>query len=237
MALRVPPVSLFPVNRQATGKADLEKSSYPLEKDPSVLIHEINTKRKSELVSCAIEFASKKHFGVNRKGGEVRGFDIQFITHPLRVGLTLVNLGLSDEIVAAGILHDTVEDTNTTYDEIRECFGATVADYVRWASEKDKSDTWENRKKQTIEEVSIVPLEPLYIEIADKLDNLRTIYEDLQIIGESTWDIFKRGKPPQEWYYKSLHGEFMQRVYGENNKELIALTKEYSLEFARVFED
>jgi len=98
------------------------------------------------MIFKAIEFAAKAHAGQYRKGTRV-----PYLVHPLNVAKILIDSGCSDVVAVAGILHDTVEDTPITLDEIRKHFGQAVAELVAGASEPDKSDTWENRKKHTIE--------------------------------------------------------------------------------------
>ena len=72
------------------------------------------------------------------------------------------------------------------------------------ASEPDKNLSWEERKQHTIDRLKHASLEEIQIITADKLHNLRSIKEDLELIGEKTWDRFKRGKQKQHWYYSSI---------------------------------
>ena len=81
----------------------------------------------------AIEFATLKHQGQTRKGT-----DIPYIVHPIEVMQILTASGCEEDIIIAGILHDTLEDTNTEREEIVEAFGARVAELVAHESE-DKS--------------------------------------------------------------------------------------------------
>ena len=59
-----------------------------------------------------------------------KGTDIPYITHPVAVGMILANAGCPDELIIAGILHDTVEDTEVTLEQIETEFGKAVADIV-----------------------------------------------------------------------------------------------------------
>jgi len=88
-----------------------------------------NEKKKvGPLINLAIEIAEKAHQNQVRKGT-----DIPYITHPLAVGIILSKAGCSDEVIIAGILHDTVEDTPVTLDYIRDTFGKKVFELVKGA--------------------------------------------------------------------------------------------------------
>lgn len=179
------------------------------------------------MVFAAIEFATKAHKGQVRKGTK-----IPYITHPLGVAKILIENDCPEEIVVAGILHDTVEDTPVTIEDIRQAFGEKVAQLVQAASEPDKSDTWENRKRHTIESLKTVPMDVLLVSLADKLDNIKAIREDYEKLGESLWPRFNRPKQSQEWYYKSLAEVFSGRQASE---PLASLVREFSSEVERVF--
>jgi (p)ppGpp synthase/HD superfamily hydrolase len=118
--------------------------------------------------------------------------------------MILAKAGCSDEVIAAGILHDTVEDTPLTLDDIRKYFGDKVASMVNGCSEPDKSLPWEDRKRHTVEFLKTAPLEVRLVACADKLHNIRTIASEYQRIGDEVWANFKRGGKDQEWYYRAL---------------------------------
>lgn len=181
------------------------------------------------IVFKAIEFAAKAHSGQYRKGTK-----IPYIVHPLGVGRTLIECGCPDEVVAAGILHDTVEDTHTTLADIEREFGKKVAELVKGASEPDKSDTWENRKEHTIEFLKTAPVEMLMVSCADKLDNITAIRIDYQKLGEKLWSRFNRSKDKQKWYYESLVKVFENRSGKGPEKELF---KRFAYEVKKVFPD
>lgn len=151
------------------------------------------------LVEKAIVFAAEAHKHQTRKGTE-----IPYVTHPFAVGMMLQGAGCSEEVVAAGILHDTLEDTEATYESLVKEFGVRVADLVVAASENDKSLSWEERKQNTIEMLGDVSIEELQVIVADKLHNLRSIRTDLEEHGDMIWQRFNRGKEKQQWYYESI---------------------------------
>lgn len=150
-------------------------------------------------IEKAFQFALHKHEGQYRKGSKV-----PYITHPFAVSMILKHHQFSDEIVAAGLLHDTLEDTNTTKAELIEKFGEKVFDLVNAASENDTSLSWEARKQLTIKELPLKTTNELAVIVADKLHNIRSIQEDQNTIGDEIWARFNRSKRSQSWYYMSI---------------------------------
>ena len=151
------------------------------------------------MIDRAMEVAAKAHQGQVRKGT-----DVPYIAHPFSVGLILARAGCTDEVIAAGILHDTVEDTPLTLGEIRDDFGDTVADIVEGVSEPDKSLPWEDRKRHTIDAIDGASLDVLLVLSADKLHNVRTIASEYRRSGDKVWGRFKKGREAQAWYYASI---------------------------------
>lgn len=147
----------------------------------------------------AIEFAARAHRRQVRKGS-----DTPYIAHPYTVGLMLARAGFDPEVVAAGVLHDTVEDTDITLEEIRAQFGERVAMIVEGCSEPYREATWEARKEHTIHFLLTAPFEVRAVACADKLHNLTTIAEGHALLGDEVWSRFKRGREQQAWYYRSL---------------------------------
>ena len=126
-----------------------------------------------------------KYFAINAHLGQIRKNepDKPMIMHPISVGMLLESYGYDDYVVAAGYLHDVVEDTNYTIEDIEENFGSRVSSLVKGASEPDKSLSWEERKKHTIEQTKTLPLENKLVICADKINNL----EDLMIKFHKKW--------------------------------------------------
>lgn len=151
------------------------------------------------MIYKALEIAAKAHRNQNRKGT-----DIPYITHPAAVALMLCKAGCSEDVIATGILYDTIEDTTITIDFIRDNFGEKVASIVEGCSEPDKTLPWEDRKKHTLEYLKTAPLEVKLVVCADKLHNIMSIANEYSKIGEDVWKRFKRGKEEQEWYFRGL---------------------------------
>jgi hypothetical protein len=154
---------------------------------------------RSKLVDLAIEVAAVAHQSQHRKGSTV-----PYIAHPFAVGMILARAGCDDEVVAAGILHDILEDTDITLEVIEEKFGNRVAQLVAAASEPDKSLAWEERKRHTLDFLKTAQRDIRMLVCADKLHNVRSIRRDIEAIGESVWEKFNRGKCDQEWYYTNI---------------------------------
>lgn len=157
----------------------------------------------------AIEWAARAHRGQLRKGSGV-----PYLIHPLNVAKLLIQQGCEEAVVVAGLLHDTVEDTELELMDIEAEFGPRVSALVAGASEPDKTAAWEVRKQHTIDSVAQMPVEVLWIICADKLDNARSLREDLLRIGPELWTRFNRPKPDQAWYYRSLLGALEKRIEG-----------------------
>lgn len=174
-------------------------------------------------INKAIIFAAKAHEGQYRKST-----NIPYITHPFAVGMLLQQEKCSEEVIAAGILHDTIEDTDVSYEELVEHFGETIAQLVQAVSENDKSLPWEERKQRTINAISEASTAEIQIIIADKLHNLQSIRADLEIQGEDVWLRFNSGKQEQHWYYSSIFNVLRPRrkecrLIGKLEKEVKAV--------------
>ena len=179
------------------------------------------------MIFKAIEFSTKAHTGLYRKGTK-----IPYITHPLNVAQMLIEYECPESVVTAGILHDTLEDTQATVDDIRDAFGYEVADLVNAVSEPNKSDTWENRKAHTIKHLKTASPEVLMISLADKMDNIKKIREDYEKIGNKVWERFNRPKEKQKWYYETLADVFSMRL---NDPKTAFLVNHFRSEVNLVF--
>lgn len=152
-----------------------------------------------DLIEKALQIASMTHENQYRKRSR-----IPYITHPVAVGMILMKEGYDEEMIAAGILHDTVEDTALSLSDIENLFGPRIAEIVKGCSEPDKSLSWEERKKHTIEYLKTAPPEIRAVACADKLHNIRSIIADYEVVGDKVWEKFKRGRDKQKWYYTKV---------------------------------
>ena len=109
-----------------------------------------------------------------------------------------------NNLMIAGVLHDTVEDTDTTLDEIKEIFGDDVAELVASNSE-DKSKSWKERKQHTIDELPHADIRTQKLILADKLSNQRSIAIDYAKIGDKLRERFNvNDKKLHAWYYGGI---------------------------------
>lgn len=157
------------------------------------------------IINKAIQFATEAHKGVVRKGSK-----LPYILHPLEAGVIVSSMTNDENVIAAAILHDVLEDTDVTYEELKKEFGV-VADYVSAESENKRKElppeaTWKIRKQETIEHLQQETRKEIkIIALADKLSNIRSMYQDYQEVGDKLWERFhEKRKEEQGWYYKSL---------------------------------
>ena len=174
------------------------------------------------LIERALEFATEAHQGQFRKLRET-----PYIQHPINVAAILRQGGFSDEVIAAGLLHDVAEDTSFTIRDIREHFGEAVAWLVS-SNTEDKQLSWEERKSHTIHSVKTAALEVKALIGADKLDNLRSILIDYELQGNSIWSHFKRGKEKQQWYYSSVAEALFENLDSKNGPPFFHELRELS---------
>lgn len=153
---------------------------------------------RTRLLNEAIEFAIEKHAGQLRKGTAR-----PYITHPLEVVQILETMGVDEVLLMAGVLHDTLEDTDATEEEVRALFGEDVAELVCGHTE-DKSKSWKERKQHAIEEVQLADFSMKMLVLADKLSNLRDMSRDYREVGEVLWKRFRAPKERQAWYYHGM---------------------------------
>jgi (p)ppGpp synthase/HD superfamily hydrolase len=157
----------------------------------------------NKLIARAMEYAAQHHRGGIRKGG-----DVPYIVHPFEVAMILKENSFTDEVVAAGLLHDLLEDTEVSKADLRAKFGEEILELVLSASEKLKGRedrSWDLRKRQTInylnEEADFINKA---VACADKLSNARSILRDLEDQPDNFWQRFSAPKSKQQWYYQSL---------------------------------
>lgn len=153
------------------------------------------------MINKAIAFAVKAHKGQPRKGTE-----IPYIFHPLEVGMIVSRITDDEEVIAAAVLHDTVEDCDAvTLDDIRREFGDRVARIVGLESE-DKDKSWEERKAATVCSLKKEPMrEAKIVALGDKLSNIRCFYADYIKLGDELWQRFNmKDKRMQGRYYHGL---------------------------------
>ena len=158
------------------------------------------------IVNKAVAFAAEAHDGQLRKGS-----DIPYIVHPMEAAAICASLTDDIEVIAAAILHDVVEDTDATIEDVERLFGERIAMLVAGESEDKReglppSETWRVRKEEAIEHLRTAHDPGVrMICLGDKLSNIRSIQRDSEMQGECFWDRFNQKDPAQHaWYYRTL---------------------------------
>jgi len=145
------------------------------------------------------------HTAIKAHENQLRKLDNDmYVVHPLEVGVILAKHNLSDDVIVAGILHDTVEDTALSLEQIEIEFGPNVALYVKFCSEHNKFDSWKKRKLDYLSQLDEAPIEVLYIVCVDKLTNIQSIQRNLEVNGTAIWQKFNAGYDDQKWYYTAM---------------------------------
>ena len=170
------------------------------------------------IIEEAVEFAKKAHEGAVRKGTAV-----PYIVHPVETALIVALMTTDEEMVAAALLHDVVEDTPVTEEEIRSLFGERIASLVQAESE-DKSKSWCERKQEKIDHLKTTPRDVKILALADKLSNLRSTARDYLLLGEEIWNRFnEKKKSSHAWYYWGMADGLQELSQYPAYKEYIAL--------------
>lgn len=163
-------------------------------------------------IEKAIKKASILHYGQKRKGE----IDYPYITHPFTVAAILSNYTDDEEIIIAGLLHDTIEDTSYTPEKLEEDFGANVKEIVLGVTEvytdENKENEWVERKKRYIENMKQSSDKAVLVSAADKLHNLSTIVFDFKKHGPVIWKNFNSTIEERLWFYNEILMVFKNRL-------------------------
>ena len=159
----------------------------------------------TELLDRAIIFAVKAHADTERRG---KGYP--YIVHPMEAVEIVATMTADQELLAAAILHDTVEDTEVTVEQLRTEFGERIASLV--ADESDvmpegmtEEASWHQRKQAAIDRLSKASHDAKMVALGDKLSNMRAIARDYAEIGDEIWNRFHTKDPKEhEWHYRGL---------------------------------
>lgn len=165
----------------------------------------MNAPLNTDLLDRAIIFAVKAHAGTERRG---KGFP--YIVHPMEAVEIVSTITPDQELLAAAALHDVVEDTGISADDLRREFGDRIADLV--VAESDvftegvsEEDSWHARKRAAIERLSRASRDAKIVAMGDKLSNMRAIARDYAEQGDKLWSIFHAKDPKDhEWHYRGL---------------------------------
>ena len=165
----------------------------------------MNKPLDTQLLDRAIAFAVRAHAGTERRG---KGFP--YIVHPLEAVAIVATMTPDQELLAAAALHDTVEDTDVTVEQIRAKFGDRIASLVAADSDtpiqgESAKDSWYIRKQTAINRLAAAPHDAKIVALGDKLSNMRAIARDYATQGDRLWQLFRvHDRKDHEWHYRGL---------------------------------
>ncbi|NBK93534.1 bifunctional (p)ppGpp synthetase/guanosine-3',5'-bis(diphosphate) 3'-pyrophosphohydrolase [bacterium 1XD21-13] len=184
------------------------------------------------LLDTAIIFATKAHSGTTRKGTNV-----PYIVHPIEAAAIVSAMTDDEEVIAAAVLHDVLEDTEATEDDLLARFGRRITELVIGETEDKRRNfpaalTWKVRKEETIAFLKTkADRDAKMLALADKLSNLRAIHRDVCVIGDAVWERFNvKDKNMHAWMYRSI-AEALQDLKDQPTWQ------EYALLVEKVFGD
>ena len=181
----------------------------------------------TELLDRAIVFAVQAHHNSERRG---KGFP--YIVHPLEAVEIVATITPDQELLAAAALHDTIEDTDVTVEQLRETFGDRIANLVHAESDQftegvSEEDSWHDRKKAAIDRLAKASHDAKIVAMGDKLSNMRAIWRDYQVKGDELWNIFHcSDKAAHEWHYRGLAASLKELEDTFAYKEFVRLIDE-----------
>ena len=159
-----------------------------------------------DILSEAIAFSAAAHDGMRR-----RSSDAPYILHPMEVGVIVGTMTADQNVIAAALLHDVVEDAGVTMDEVEQRFGSRVRELVASETENKREElppeaTWKIRKSESLEKLRATEdIDVLRLWLGDKLSNIRAIWRDYLLVGNALWEKFHQSDvKEQAWYYRSI---------------------------------
>ncbi|PLX26466.1 hypothetical protein C0581_04345 [Candidatus Parcubacteria bacterium] len=166
----------------------------------------------SHKIEQAIRKATLLHRGQLRKGDG----STPFIEHPFAVALILSKYTDDEDIIITGILHDTAEETDYSFEDIENDFGNKVSKMVASMTEVRKRDEekvpWRERKERYLDLMKKMNEDELIVSAADKLHNLSSHLYDYEIMGEDMWSKFNAPADKRLWFYKKAIEIFKDRL-------------------------
>ena len=165
----------------------------------------------TKLLDRAIVFAVRAHAGTERRG---KGFP--YIVHPMEAVEIVATMTPDQELLAAAALHDTVEATDTTVEQIRAEFGDRVAELVAAESDephesRDSVENWRARKQTAIDRLAAASRDVKIVALGDKLSNMRAIARDYAVQGDALWNLFHaKDRKDHEWHYRGLAASLVE---------------------------
>lgn len=202
-------------------------------------IAKYNPNSDFEFIKKAGDYATKAHEGQNRKSGE------PFVIHPYNVALILSELEMDDEAIVAGLLHDTVEDTSCTINDIKENFGENVALLVEGVTKLGKIP-YSTKQEQQVENLRKMflamakDIRVVIIKLADRLHNMRTLKsmtEEKQLAkAHETMEVFaplanRLGMQKVKWELEDLSLRYLDPIAYKEISDHINLKRGERIEY------
>lgn len=182
-----------------------------------------NKPMDTSFLDRALIFAIESHSNTERRN---KGFP--YIVHPLEAVAIASTMSSDQEVLAAAAMHDVVEDTNVTLEQIRAEFGDKVATLVDADSDVNvegmsEADSWKFRKQNVINRLSVASRDAKIVALSDKLSNMRAIARDHELYGNDVWNMFSvKDITKHAWRFRALaaalselSGTFAYREYIE----------------------
>ena len=151
----------------------------------------------SSKIYKAINIAAHLHDGQERKGD-----GLPYIVHPFAVALILLEHTSDEDVLIAGILHDTIEDTTYTKEQMEQDFGQRITQFVLDVTEPPKPLPWQQRKDGYLQHLAGASYEAKLICAADKLHNLQSMLDAVQKFGEEAYKRFNAPIDKKLWFYE-----------------------------------
>lgn len=186
-----------------------------------------NRPLNTELLDKAIIFAVKAHAGTERRG---KGFP--YIVHPMEAMEIVATITPDQELLCAAALHDTVEDTDVTVEEIRAEFGERIANLVAAESDvfpegQSEQESWHARKQAAIDRLAAAPRDAKIVALGDKLSNMRAIARDYAEKGDALWNLFHVTDVSEHaWHYRGLARSLSELSDTFAYKEFVSLIEQ-----------
>ena len=152
-----------------------------------------------EIVEKALRIAAVAHKEQLRKSDQS-----PYIVHPIMVARILAEHGFDDTVQAAALVHDVIEDTAVTEDQLRAELGDEIVDIVVAVSE-DKNLEWEARKEAYIEAVVNASEAVKAVSVTDKIHNAQSLIHHHSLVGEAAWCVYSRPREQKLWFEQTLH--------------------------------
>ena len=152
----------------------------------------------ANIIENAAAIAVKAHHGQTRKND-----DTPYAMHPISVAIILAKHGFPDAVIAAGLAHDVLEDTDFPPEELKRAIGDVAFEIVTHVTNAPDLP-WEEQRTDYVERVRVAPPEAKAVSVADKIANMENLLFAYAQQGPALWEKFTRGKDKKLWFEESM---------------------------------